>query len=200
MARNSRSMLAVPLFVGLLAFPAAPGHAEAADTPKPTRAYVVDADGKALGALIGQSRVLINFADGDAVVGIGIYGYRPRPPQGTYPPNLYFESGNCTGQAYVDLVQAPGAGFFVPGEAPARGYIGGGTLYYATRTTAIKDLKSSLRLPPTKVGISPMSAPVPPPVDVKCEPVALSGERVVPLNSATIQRFKSPLSIAIRPN
>lgn len=206
MSSKPRSVFALPLFLGLLAFPAAPGAAEAAGTMNTTRAHVVDADGKIIGTLIGQNRILINFPDGDAVVGFDRYGYLPLPPNFWSSSDFddtaafYFEGKNCRGQPYALQRQAPGLGYFDgnhymrPLPTPA--------LYYTTRESTTKQLRSRLA-PPVLFTRAPGQSsdnnrvPVFPP----CKEVDLgSPQPVVPVSKITPLPFKAPVSIEVRPN
>ncbi len=185
MAEFAPRALLSALFACLYSAPAAAETRPATPAPIATRAFVVDADGRSLGALIAPNRVLVNFPDGDAVLGVGADGYLTFPdnyPSGLFPKALLFQSGNCSGTPYASPFQTPTLAAFEKGGSAKAGEGSAGAILYAVHKS-------------TRLSIASLALPG---WENKCVPVNWSTTTVNAIGSREAGPFRLPLSIAIR--
>lgn len=140
---------------------------------------LVDATGRFAGNLIGQDKIVLRFANGEALLGFSNTGYaedswNPRVPA------LLYETADCSGATYALANSVPALGLFRPDSAlPAAGTTRSGTVYYATRPYKKITARSALYL---IFGIG------------ECRPDNQTDITVSSLGSAPVSSFKLPLS------
>lgn len=111
---------------------------------------VVDANGKAVGTLVGRDEVLVKFADGDALLKIDSFGLST--PAGASPV-YYYPTTDCSGPRYARADSFPAFAYFdAYPRTPEPGKSLGGTIYYAKRPLVRINLKS-VGLPGACMGI-----------------------------------------------
>lgn len=140
---------------------------------------VVDATGRFAGNLIGQDKLLLRFATGEALLGFSNDGYQENSWTPTVPALLY-ETADCSGATYALATGVPTLGYFRPDSPlPAAGTTRSGTVYYATRPYRKITARSALYL---VFGIGECRATIEPDITV-------GG-----LGSAPVSSFKLPLT------
>lgn len=127
MSRIKLALAAAALFTGALA---APAHSQTA-LPGPS---VFDATGRYVGNLLEQNKLLIKYADGEAVLIVSDQGVAEGGTQNASDVFILYTTTDCTGQAFATVRSSPMVGHFDKSATPpAAGYAAGGTVYYARR-------------------------------------------------------------------
>lgn len=127
-----------------------PALAQAGATPVAPalpRAVVIDADGRRIGSLAGPNRILYDFPDGSAIVTGDANGLVAFPPDDPYGSNkqFYYESADCTGQAYGAPGQIPALGAVsLKIGTPGPGSTLAGQMLYAARERTSRKAQSWL--------------------------------------------------------
>lgn len=132
---NLNAKLAAGL--ALVALTGAPALSQTA-TKGPT---VFDSAGREVGQLVGESKALIKYANGEILMDINVEGFgRPRlfgkAPFDWFtsrPTTVFYTTNNCSGPAYFSVKNFPDFGFFIASAAPVAGSSPNGTIHYAAR-------------------------------------------------------------------
>lgn len=151
---------------------------------------VFDSAGREVGQLVGDSKVLVKYGNGEILMdvnadGLGrprFFGKAPFDWFTSRPTTVFYATNNCSGAAYFPVKNFPDFGFFIAGaQAPAAGSTPNGTIYYAARpfaTVTVASARDLARSPTVcQTGLTP------------------SQMRAGPLASVALAGFKLPFVI-----